>query len=97
MTSIRARARRFIPRTGERIYRTGDRGRLMPDGEIEFLGRIDRQVKISGQRIELGEIEATLIRQPGVKQAIVDAVEIEGHKKLAAYVVPEKGVPAGSA
>lgn len=80
------------PRTGERIYRTGDRGRLMPDGEIEFLGRIDRQVKISGQRIELGEIEATLIRQPGVKQAIVDAVDIEGHKKLAAYVVPEKGV-----
>jgi pyochelin synthetase len=78
------------PKTGERIYRTGDRGRMMPDGEIEFLGRIDRQVKISGQRIELGEIEATLIRQPGVKQAIVDAVEIDGHKKLAAYVVPEK-------
>ncbi|MGB9234321.1 MAG: non-ribosomal peptide synthetase [Terriglobales bacterium] len=80
------------PRTGERIYKTGDRGRLMPDGEIEFLGRIDRQIKISGQRIELGEIEAALIRQPGVKQAIVDAVDLEGHKKLAAYVVPEKGV-----
>ncbi len=77
------------PRTGERIYRTGDRGRFMADGEIEFLGRIDRQVKINGQRIELGEIEATLIRQPGVKQAVVDAVEVDGQKKLVAYVVPE--------
>lgn len=79
------------PHTGERIYRTGDRGRLMPDGEIEFLGRIDRQIKINGQRIELGEIEANLIRQPGVKQAVVDAIELEGQKKLAAYVVPENG------
>jgi amino acid adenylation domain-containing protein len=79
------------PRTGERIYHTGDRGRLMPDGEIEFLGRIDRQIKINGQRIELGEIEATLIRQPGVKQAVVDAVELDGQKRLVAYVVPEIG------
>lgn len=77
------------PRTGERIYRTGDRGRFMADGEIEFLGRIDRQVKINGQRIELGEIEATLLRHRGVKQAVVDAIEIYGQKKLAAYVVPE--------
>ena len=80
------------PRTGETIYRTGDRGRFMADGELEFLGRIDRQVKLSGQRIELGEIEASLIRQPGIRQAIVDAVEIEGHKKLVAYVVPETGM-----
>lgn len=80
------------PRTGERIYRTGDRGRLMPDGEIEFLGRIDRQIKINGQRIELGEIEATLIRQPGVKQAVVDAVEVDGQKKMVAYVVPDLGL-----
>jgi len=77
------------PVTGERIYRTGDRGRFMPDGEIEFLGRIDRQIKINGQRIELGEIEATLLRQPGVKQAVVDAIEFNGQKKLAAYIVPE--------
>ncbi len=79
------------PRTGERIYRTGDRGRFMPDGEIEFLGRIDRQIKINGQRIELGEIEATLLRQPSVKQAVVDAIEHDGQKKLAAFVVPEHG------
>lgn len=84
------RARTAIhPGTGERIYRTGDRGRFMRDGEIEFLGRIDRQIKINGQRIELGEIEATLLRQPGVKQAVVDAIEFEGQKKLAAYIVPE--------
>jgi pyochelin synthetase len=88
------RARTAIhPRTGERIYRTGDRGRFMPDGEIEFLGRIDRQIKINGQRIELGEIEATLLRQPGVKQAVVDAIDVDGQKKLAAYVVPEHGQP----
>jgi acyl-coenzyme A synthetase/AMP-(fatty) acid ligase/acyl carrier protein len=84
------RARTAIhPVTGERIYRTGDRGRFMPDGEIEFLGRIDRQIKINGQRIELGEIEATLLRHPGVKQAVVDAVDVDGQKKLAAYVVAE--------
>ncbi len=85
------RARTAIhPVTGERIYRTGDRGRFMPDGEIEFLGRIDRQIKINGQRIELGEIEATLLCQPGVKQAVVDVIEFEGQKKLAAYIVPEQ-------
>jgi acyl-coenzyme A synthetase/AMP-(fatty) acid ligase/acyl carrier protein len=77
------------PGTGERIYRTGDRGRVMPNGEIEFLGRMDRQIKINGQRIELGEIEATLLRQPGVKQAVVDAIELDGQKRLAAYIVPE--------
>jgi len=88
------------PGTGERIYRTGDRGRLTTDGEIEFLGRIDRQIKISGQRIELGEIEATLIRQSGVKQAVVEAVETGGsdsiHKKLVAYVVPDAGAQLDS-
>jgi pyochelin synthetase len=88
------RARTAIhPRTGERIYRSGDRGRFMLDGEIEFLGRIDRQIKINGQRIELGEIESTLLRQPGVKQAVVDVIEHGGQKKLAAYVVPESGHP----
>lgn len=79
------------PRTKERLYRTGDRGRLMPDGEIEFLGRIDCQIKINGQRIELGEIEASLLRQPGVKQAVVDVIDHDGQKKLAAYIVPDSG------
>jgi pyochelin synthetase len=86
------RARTAIhPGTGERIYRTGDRGRFMADGEIEFLGRMDRQIKINGQRIELGEIEANLLRQPGVKQAVVDAIELDGQKRLVAYIVPEIG------
>ncbi len=76
-------------KTGERIYRTGDRGRFLQNGEIEFLGRIDRQVKINGQRIELGEIEGTLLHQTGVKQAVVDVVEIDGQRNLVAYVVPE--------
>lgn len=79
------------PRTGERIYRTGDRGRLLASGEIEFLGRIDRQVKINGQRIELGEIESVLLGQRSVKQAVADVAEMEGQKKLVAYIVPDHG------
>ena len=75
------------PRTGERIYRTGDRGRLRPDGEIEFLGRIDSQVKICGQRIELGEIEVALAQYPGVRQAVVNTIQTNGQKQLVAYVV----------
>jgi pyochelin synthetase len=79
------------PRTGEQIYRTGDRGLLREDGEIEFLGRIDSQVKVNGQRIELGEIEAELIRYPGVKQAAVNAVPYGEQKRLVGYVVTEAG------
>ncbi len=73
--------------TGERIYRTGDRGRWRPDGQIEFLGRTDSQVKILGQRIELGEIEALLGRFPGVQQAAATLVTAGGQPRLAAYVV----------
>ncbi|HEX6862214.1 MAG TPA: amino acid adenylation domain-containing protein, partial [Thermoanaerobaculia bacterium] len=62
---------RFVthPVTRQRLYRTGDWGRYLPDGTIEFLGRDDLQVKVQGYRIELGEIEATLLRQPGVAHA----------------------------
>jgi amino acid adenylation domain-containing protein len=78
------------PRSGERIYRTGDLGRYLPDGNIEFLGREDFQVKIQGFRIELGEIEATLGQHPAVKTAVVTAVgEPRGNKHLVAYVVLE--------
>ena len=85
-------AQRFIthPHTGERLYRSGDLGRYLPDGNIEFLGREDFQVKINGYRIELGEIEAVLRRQPTIAEALVTvATHPESRQRqLAAYVVP---------
>lgn len=80
--------------TGERRYRTGDMGRYLPDGTIEFLGRVDAQVKIQGYRIELGEIEATLMRHKSVKQAVVLAESTDEkngnkHKQLVAFIVPD--------
>ncbi|MBC6448015.1 non-ribosomal peptide synthetase [Actinokineospora xionganensis] len=82
----------FVEHDGERLYRTGDRGRLLPDGVIEFAGREDTQVKIRGQRIELGEIEAALAAVPGVRDAVVTAVphtDRPGYRALAAHVVGE--------
>ncbi|MDR9750405.1 amino acid adenylation domain-containing protein [Pseudomonas sp. SZMC_28357] len=76
------------PLTGERLYRTGDLGRLLPDGNIEFLGREDNQVKVQGYRIELGEIEAALNRHPGVQSALVRILgDTLGEKRLAGYVL----------
>ncbi len=80
-------------RPGLRMYRTGDLVRRHPDGAIEFLGRIDNQVKIRGHRIELGEVEAALMRQAGVKEAVVVAREgVGGDKYLVGYVTPQSGV-----
>jgi len=84
------------PVTGERLYKTGDLGRYLPDGNIEFLGREDFQVKVQGYRIELGEIESVLLQHPRVREAVVTAIgEMRGNKRLVAYVVEEQN-PADS-
>jgi amino acid adenylation domain-containing protein len=86
----------FHPESGARLYRTGDQVRYRTDGNIEFLGRLDHQVKVRGFRIELGEIEAGLSRHPQVRDRVVVAREEGGaNKRLVAYVVPGAGpVPA---
>ncbi len=92
-------AERFVPNPfsseeGSRLYRTGDRGRYLLTGDLEYLGRVDQQVKLRGFRIEVGEIEATLTEHPAVQQAIVLLHEKqgdEGDKRLVAYVVLRTG------
>ncbi|MBD1938950.1 non-ribosomal peptide synthetase [Microcoleus sp. FACHB-68] len=72
-----------------RLYKTGDLARYLPDGNIEFLGRIDEQVKIRGFRVELGEIEAILSQHPAIQQTVVIAIEdISANKRIVAYIVP---------
>ena len=78
----------------DRLYKTGDLGRYLPDGQVEFLGRADFQVKIRGFRIELQEIEAALARIPAIDQTVVVVREDEsGNKRLVAYYVPREGMP----
>lgn len=74
--------------THERLYRTGDLGRWQADGELEFLGRVDFQVKIGGYRVELGEIEHALRDAPGVREAAVQALGERNNRYLAAWIQP---------
>lgn len=78
---------------GLRIYRTGDLCCFLPDGNIDFLGRIDQQVKIRGFRIELGEIENTILQFNNVKDCVVNVIENENEKELAAYIIPKISHP----
>ena len=86
-------AEKFIPNPysdepGTRLYKTGDRARYLPDGNIEFLGRADRQVKLRGYRIEPGEIEGALRQHPDIRESVVEIFEDQSHdKRLITYVV----------
>jgi amino acid adenylation domain-containing protein len=96
-------AARFIPdpfgsEPGARLYRTGDLVRTLPSGDLEYLGRIDRQVKVRGYRIELGEVETVLSEHPSVQKAVVVVREdTPGAKHLVAYVVSHPGLACGAA
>ncbi len=87
-------AQRFVPDpfggAGERVYRTGDAARVLPDGRLDFIGRIDQQVSIRGRRIEPGEIERRLLEDPSVREAAVLVVGEAGEAKLVAYLVPDQ-------
>ncbi|WP_141554442.1 non-ribosomal peptide synthetase, partial [Xenorhabdus kozodoii] len=92
LTAERFLADPFAAKPGARLYKTGDLGRWLPDGNIDYLGRNDFQVKLRGFRIELGEIEARLTQCDGVREAVVIAREDEpGQKRLVAYLRPEDG------
>jgi amino acid adenylation domain-containing protein len=80
----------FNRECGGRMYRTGDIGRMLPDGNMEFLGRKDQQVKIRGFRVELGEIESVIRQYEFVDHAIVLAKDIDGIKRLVGYIVPKE-------
>jgi amino acid adenylation domain-containing protein len=89
-------AEKFLPDPfggpGERMYRTGDKGRYLPDGNIEFLGRIDQQIKLRGFRVELGEIEALLDSHDSIKRSVVVLVDPHSQtKQLVAYLVFQPG------
>jgi len=95
-------AEKFVPhpfsqQPGARVYRTGDRARWLPDGTLEYLGRIDHQVKVRGFRIELGEIESALLAHEIVRDAVVVAREDSGEKRLVSYIVAKSGLQVDSA
>lgn len=98
LTAGRFIADPFSAVPGALMYRTGDRARWLPDGAVDYLGRIDHQVKLHGQRIELGEIESHLAAQPGVAAAVAQLWhDTGGGDRLVAYYVPRDGAEPGAA
>lgn len=93
LTSERFQDDPFSPYPGARVYRTGDLGRWLPDGNLEILGRTDFQVQVRGVRIELGEIEDVLRSHDAVRDAIVHPDQKGGQVRLFAYVTPSDGAP----
>jgi len=89
LTAERFCPNRFASEPGARLYRTGDLVRYLPNGDVEFLGRLDQQVKVRGFRIELGEIEVVLCRHPNVREAVVVVRSNEEERRLVAYVAGE--------
>jgi acyl-coenzyme A synthetase/AMP-(fatty) acid ligase/acyl carrier protein len=90
LTAEKFIANPFSDGRGDRLYKTGDLARYLPDGNIEFLGRIDHQVKLRGFRIELEEIEMVLSKIPGIREAVVIVREEDADKRLIAYTVPDR-------
>jgi amino acid adenylation domain-containing protein len=94
LTSEHFIAHHLEPSSSVRLFRTGDLGRYMPNGEIEYLGRTDNQVKIRGVRVELGEIEALLASHPKIRDAVVVLADRSGQQRLTAYVEVRPGLRA---
>jgi amino acid adenylation domain-containing protein len=95
LTAERFIEHQFEPGTAMRLFKTGDLGRYLPDGEIEYLARTDNQVKIRGIRVELGEIEAVLASEPKVQDAIVILADRNGQPRLTAYLEVRPGLFPG--
>src|SRR5262249_19298997 len=94
LTALKFVPNPFSDRDGDRLYRTGDLGKILPEGVFEFVGRIDRQVKVGGFRVELDEIESVLKQFPGVDDAAAVVRELSpGEKRIVAYITTSKNVP----
>src|SRR6185436_8918184 len=96
LTAVRFVADPFSSSAEARLYRTGDVVRYLSDGDLEFSGRVDQQIKVRGYRIEPGQIEAVVGKHPAWRESAVATEEHAGATRLVAYVVRNPGVPAST-